>query len=249
MISEMLAGEAAVPHKRVDYAKAGEEAVGHDCSQFTVQTVEGEMVCIQCGKVDDEALQEFLHEAGASDGAAHTASDHNAGNGLFNSQTTQAGYVSRKNTGVAFMLNDPRGKDAQGRKIKKQLLDPYKSGLVADNARGCHTEEDVMTGKIEVKFSRYDAPLIPFIKEHALKKCMAYRVDMIGQTLVSKEINRLYAHICLDSIPQYIALAALLNHRHLLPKAVVAELEREMVDCIEDIRSKVVSGCAKKIKK
>ena len=237
----MLAG-AAVSQKGANQI----EAVGvhsHDCSECIVQTADGEMVCIRCGKVDDLALQEYLHEAGVSDGKALAVNDHNVGNGLFNSQTTQSGYVSRANMGIAFMLNNPRGKDAQGKKIKKQLLDPYKSGLVADNARGRHTEEDVLTGKIKVKFSRYDAPLIPFIKEEALKKCTSYGIDIVGQTLVSKEIKRLYGHLCIGAIPQYIALAGLLNNRHLLPKAAILELEREMVECIEEIRNKILSGC------
>jgi hypothetical protein len=48
----MLAG-AVVSQKRVDYAKVTELEGSHDCSQFTVQTAEEEIVCMRCGKVDD----------------------------------------------------------------------------------------------------------------------------------------------------------------------------------------------------
>lgn len=220
----------------------------HDCQDNLVQTFEGEFVCMRCGKVDPEAASRFAHENGIVNGGTFTAEDHNAGNGLFESQTVQAGYVSRKNPGVAMELNNHYGKDAHGKRIVPQLHDAYKAGLVADPSKGCHVEEDPLTGKSEVKFSHYDRPTLQIIKERALKKCKEYRLDVVKQTLIAKDLKTIYSRLFMGPLVDYAVLATLLHHRHFLPKSVIPELEKEMALCIEEIRRKVVSGCAPKVK-
>lgn len=214
----------------------------HDCKKYLILH-DGESVCGKCGKVDDEALERYLYENGVIDGMAFTADDHNAGNKLLHSQTEQNGYVSPLNPGVAMKLNNPRGKDAFGKRIKPQLMDPYLTGLIAD--RGLHIEEDPLTGKPQVKFSRYDIPLLQIIKEKALKLCTKYHLDVVEQHLVSKELTRLYSNLAWDMC-DYMAVAGILNNRHLLPKSAMCELEEELAGCVSKIRDKVVSGCAPK---
>lgn len=220
----------------------------HECQDNLVQTFEGEFVCMRCGKVDPEEAARFAHENGVVNGKTFTTTDHQAGNGLLESQTPQAGYVSRRNPGVAMELNNYRGIDAQGQRIKPQLKDPYKAGLVADSSKGCHVEEDPLTGKREVKFSQYDRPTLQVIKEKALKRCTRYRLDTVKETLIAKELTRLYSRLVLSEVSDYVVLAGLLKYRHLLPRAEVARLEREMALCIEKMRDKIVSGCASKVK-
>lgn len=217
----------------------------HDCKDNLVQTFEGEFVCIRCGKVDEESAMQFAYENGVVNGADFTSTDHNTGNGLLESMTVQAGYVSRTNPGVAMELNNYRGKDAHGKRIVPQLQDAYKAGLVADSSRGCHVEEDLLTGKTEIKFSQYDRPTLQIIKEKALKKCIEYRLDVVKQTLVAKDLKAIYSRLFMGPMVDYAVLAALLHHRHLLPKSAVPELEKEMALCIEEIRRKIVSGCQK----
>jgi hypothetical protein len=218
----------------------------HDCSQFTVLTAEEEIVCMRCGRVCEEEMAEYLHEMGivGDDAKAYTLTDHNAGNGLLNSETVQNGYVSRKNAGVAFVLNNPRGKDAQGKHIKPQLRDPYKAGLVGDPSKGCHVEEDILTGKTAVKFSRYDLPTLQLIKERALKRCVDLHLDTIEQTKVAKELKRIYSNLFLCEMIDYAVLTALLKNNQSITKPQQKELERELAKCIEAIRDKVLSGCA-----
>jgi hypothetical protein len=148
----------------------------HDCSQFTVLDADTqEMVCVRCGRVDEEGMAKYLYEMGmpSEDGKGSTAKDHNPGNALLNSETEQNGYVSKDNTGIALKLNNPRGKDAKSRKIKPQQKDPYKAGLIGDPSKGCHTTEDILTGKTSVVFSPYDLPILQLMKERALKRCRA----------------------------------------------------------------------------
>jgi hypothetical protein len=219
----------------------------HDCSQFTVLDAETkEMVCIRCGRVDEEGMKKYLHEMGIDDsnGRAATSNDHNAGNALLNSETMQNGYVGKENTGVAFSLNNPRGKDAHGKKILPQLKDPYKAGLVGDPSKGCHTTEDILTGKSTVVFSRYDLPTLQLIKERALKKCVELHLDTIEQTLISKELKRIYSNLFLGPMIDYAVLASLLNNSQFLSESQQKEIEKALAVCIEDIRNKILSGCA-----
>lgn len=194
----------------------------------------------------EEEAEKLAHENGVTDGRAFTADDHNAGNKLLNSQTEQNAYVSPFNPGVAMKLNNPRGKDFEGKRIKPQLRDPYLCGIIAD--RGVHIIEDALTGKPEVKFSRYDIPLLQIIKGRALKLCNKYHLDVVEQHLVSKEVTRLYSRLGWDMC-DYMAVAGILNNRHLLPKSVICELEEELAGCVSKIRDKVVSGCAPKTTK
>lgn len=217
----------------------------HDCLDFTVLTADNEMVCVRCGKVNEEETARFVQENDIKEGRERNAKDHNAGNGLLDSQTVQSKFVSMSNPGVAMLLNHPRGKDAQGKRIKPQLKDPYKAGLLADPSVGYHVETDVLTGKSSVKFSRYDAPLLPFIKEKALQRSVSYKFDTVEQTLISQEIKRLYSTLVLSPIVNYIVVASLLKYRHLLPKSERTELEQELAKIIEDIRGKLITGCQK----
>jgi hypothetical protein len=217
----------------------------HACEDFTVKTAEGEMVCIKCGRVDEHATSiEALYTKSESEDKA-TSLDHNAGNGLLDSETLQSKYVSMRNKGLAFLLNDTRQKDAQGHKVKPQLRDPYKAGLLADPTVGYHVEEDILTGESRLKFSKYDAPLIPSIKMRALQRCISYELDTVEQTLISQEIKRLYSQLVMSSVVDYIVVASLLRYQYLLPASAKLSLEKEMADIIEKIRIKLVSGCQK----
>lgn len=215
----------------------------HDCEAFTVKDADGEYVCIRCGKVDElTTSQDAFYDKSENDDKASSV-DHNAGNGLFDSQTLQQRYVSPRNLGLAMMLNNTRQKDAQGKKVCKQLRDPYKAGLLADPTVGYHIETDNLTGQNQLKFSRYDAPLLPFLKETALQRCISYQLDVVGQTLIAHEIKRLYSNLMLSSVADYVALAAILKYQHLLPRKERAPLERELIQTIETIRTKLLSGC------
>lgn len=218
----------------------------HNCSDFTILSSDGEMVCIRCGKVDEEETARHLYEVGEQDGRASTTLDHNPGNMLFDSQTMQSKYISRINPGVAMLLNHPRGRDAQGKRIKPQLKDPYRTGVLADPTVGFHIECDELTGKKKVVCSRYDAPLLPFIKEKALQRCVSYQLDVVEQTLIAKELKRIYSNLFLSEMVDYAVIAALLRYGHLLPSKSVKELERELIVCIEIIREKILCGCATK---
>jgi hypothetical protein len=233
-----------ISEKKVDVAN--EE---HDCSNFTVLDGETqEMICIRCGRVDEEGMVKYLHEMGADEGngRALTHDSHNVGNALFSSQTVQSGYVSRANVGLAMSLNAPRGKDAQGKKIKPQLRNPYESGLVADPSRGCHTKEDILTGKTSIEFSRYDRPTLQVIMERAVKRSIEYRLDIVEQAKMAKELRRIYSNLFLGPMLDYPVLVALLTSGQPFSKAQRRELEKELALCIEDIRNKITSGCATK---
>jgi hypothetical protein len=143
-------------------------------------------------------------------------------------------------------LNAPRGKDAHGKKIKPQLKDPYKSGLVADPSRGCHTKEDILTGKTSVEFSRYDRPTLQVIMERAVKRSMEYRLDIVEQAKIAKELKRIYSNLFLGPMLDYPVLVALLTSGQPFSKSQRRELENELTLCIEDIRDKIILGCAKK---
>lgn len=218
----------------------------HECSDCAVPTAENEIVCIRCGIVLEEETTSYVWENGLpeSEGRASTSTDHNAGNGLLDSLTIQQGFVSRQSPGVAMILNNPRSKDAQGKRIKKQgLKDPYRAGLVADPSKGCHTVEDHLTGKTRIKFTRYDLPTLQIIKEKALQRCIGYHLDTVEQTLIAKELQRLYSNLVLTPIVDYVVLAGLLKYRDRLPRDVVPELENELTACVTDIRQKVLSCC------
>lgn len=190
---------------------------GHDCSQCSVLTAENEIVCIRCGQVDEEATKIHLsEESNRLNEKMSGAVDHNAPNGLLNSETVQAGYVSRINPGVAFELNNPRGKDAFGKRIKKQLVDPYRAGLVADPSKGCHTEENVLTGKTALKFTKYDLSTLQLMKERTLKLCSSYQLDTVQETLISKEVKKIYSNLFLGPMLDYAAITSILKYRHFL---------------------------------
>lgn len=211
----------------------------HDCNDFTVLTADGEVVCIRCGRVMDEEAERLSYENGVSNGKAYTASDHNAGNGLFNSVGEQSGYVSKQSPGTMMRLQ------ARGAKLNNA----YKSGLVADPSKGCHVEVDPLTGKIDVKFSRYDVPTLQLVKEKTLQRCVEYHLDTVQQTLIAKELTRVYSNLVMTDICRYLEIVSMLNYRHFLPKSAIAELEEELAGCVSRIRDKVVSGCAPKPKK
>ena len=46
---------------------------------------------------------------------------------------------------------------------------------------------------------------------------------------------------------EYVKLVSLLKYRHCLPKTAAVKLELRLADCIQRIREKVVTGCAKKV--
>lgn len=246
----MLVGHVLRSRGKEELSVFPSEQYNHDCSEFTVLTADNEMVCIRCGRVCEDEMREYLFEKGVAgeDGKRITINDHNAGNGLLNSETVQSGFVSLKNVGVAMSLNAPKGKDFSGKKIKPQLQDPYKAGLIADPSKGCHTEENVLTGKTSVKFSRYDLPTLQIIKERALKRCLEYGFDTVEQTVVAKELKRIYSHLFLGPMIDYAVLAGLLMNSQFLSKSEQMELEKELAHCIEDIRGKVLSGCSSKCK-
>ena len=62
-------------------------------------------------------------------------------------------------------------------KLGKMLNNAYKSGLVADPSKGCHTEEDILTGKTKLKFSPYDLPILQIIKEKTLQESTHHGLD------------------------------------------------------------------------
>lgn len=245
----MLVGHVLSGRRKEELSVFPSEQYNHDCSEFTVLTAVSEMVCIRCGRVCEEEMRKYLFEKGLAgeDGKGVTINDHNAGNGLLNSETVQSGFVSLKNVGVAMSLNAPRGKDFSGKKIKPQLQDPYKAGLVADPSKGCHTEENVLTGKTSVKFSRYDLPTLQIMKERALERCVDYHLDTVGQTLVARELKRIYSHLFLSEMVDYAVLAALLKNGQLLSNSQQKEVEKELAKTIEVIRNKILSGCTKRV--
>ena len=220
----------------------------HDCKQFTVQTVDGEFCCLKCGRVDTEAQARYLQEMGIDDGQRILADDHNSGSGLLDSQTMQASYVSPGNKGVAFALHDPRGRDFAGKKIKMQLANPYRSGLLADPSRGVHTEEDPLTGAVRMKFSTYDLPTLHLMKGRALSLCMSLGLDTVQQTLVARDVKQVYSRLVMGPLLDYAALVGILNRNGKIPKHKRKELEEMMAACVEEIRNKVLSGCGLKAK-
>lgn len=207
----------------------------HDCADFATATFEGtEVVCIRCGAVLPDETEQLLYEQLGVNGRFATSWDHNAGNDLLNSVTPQAGYVSRADPGLMFKIN--------GR--ARVMNDPYKSGLLADPSKGCHIEECVLTGKKSLKFSKYDLPTLQLMKEKALGRAISLKLDTVEQTLVSKELQRIYSNLVMSDITDYAVLVALLSQRHNMSDKAAKALDKELVACVEKIRKKIVSGCA-----
>jgi hypothetical protein len=216
----------------------------HTCADFSVLTPEGEYVCIRCGRVDEEETAKYMNDMSTeSQGAMLQAVDHNTGNPLLNSAGMNNGYESMRNPGLAMRLNNPRTKDFDGRGIKSQMLnDPYKSGLVADPSRGCHVEVDYLTGKAELKFSRYDVPTLQVMKQKAFQRVQRYGLDIVESTMIAREVTRIYSSLVLNDIVNYAVLASLVRCKHLFNEQERKELEAELIGSIEKVRETILSG-------
>lgn len=222
----------------------------HDCKDFTIQAYDGEFVCCRCGKVDEEETQASQvmnnNNYNLADVKAAAKTDHNLANGLLNTMGMQSSYANKTNPGLAFRLNNTNTKDASGKRIKGKFLnDPYKSGLLADPSKGVHIEVDPLTNQAKLKFSRYDLPTLQIMKEKAFQRCMDWGLDVVEQTMIANELTRIYSNLVLTEIVNYAVLAALTRYRAFVPKSEQVRIESDLVQVIESIRQKVLSGCQK----
>lgn len=83
------------------------------------------------------------------------------------------------------------------------------------------------------------------MKERTLKLCSSYQLDTVQETLISKELKRIYSNLFLGPMLEYAAITSILRYGHFLPKSAIPELEAELEKCIWEVRNKVISGCAK----
>lgn len=242
-----MSSSVAVQEKEVESTVPPASVPVHDCKDFSVQAFDGEFVCCMCGKVDEEETEAFQAQNGnAYDDKVATKLDHNVTNGLLNTMGMQTSYASKSSPGLAFRLNNGNTKDAYGKRIKRQMLnDPYKSGLLADPSRGCHIEVDPLTHKGKVKFSRYDLPTLQLMKEKAFQRCMNLGLDVVEQSMIASELTRIYSNLVITEIVNYALLASLTKYKAFVPKSEQAKIESELVQVIENIRVKVISGCQK----
>lgn len=213
--------------------------IEHDCRDSAVEDFESrEHVCLRCGKVvtEDPTWAEVILSHRDS---RESSGDHNAGNALYLSLTPQQDYISEASPGVAFQLNSS-AKDAFGKRVKKQLQDPYTTGNIC--GKGMVVREDVLTGERKLAFSMYETPIIHLVKKKATEQVSRWRLDTVGQCIVANEIKKICSRLIMGPIIDFSWQAAVLNSG-LLDEKATKELEKELLASIDKIRLKLISRC------
>lgn len=210
----------------------------------------GEFICQneKCGAVNQQATEYAMQEQSLmADGKKATAESHNAGNALLNSITPQAGYVSKRNPGLAMALCNTANKDAFGKGTKRQLVNGYLSGLFAD--KDWHTEIDPMTNKKEFKFSRYDSSLLKLASEVAEQLCTELHLDTVQKSHIRAKIKKMVSNLAMSELIPWMVYSALKEYQHWLTPDMIAEIDEEINYRTNNMRIKIVTRCNKDLMK
>lgn len=218
----------------------------HNCLDYQVTSFDHVVSCMVCGRELTEETMKLAFESRTEQEDKATSSDHNVGNGLYNSITPQQDFVSRSNPGVAMELNDSRAKDFAGKKVKPQLVDAYKSGNFA--GKDWHVEQDLISGHRKFVFSRYDMPTLKLFKQVTEQYATYFGLDTVQKSHVSEGVRRIYSQLLMSEMPFWVAMAALYESGF-LSEEQLDEVWKELEYSQEQIRMKIRTRCNKDLMK
>jgi hypothetical protein len=229
----------------------------HDCSVTLIYDPERhDLACSKCGiLVEDEGLKRQFYEemiamtADPNHHARDTAEDHNAGNALLGSETPNMDYKSKSNPGVAFLLNNPYGRDFAGKKTVPQLRNRngYLVGNIAGKS-GMSIKHDYLSGASKIKFDLYSKSMWEHCQSKAFQELSRLNLSAVEIAIIAKEIKHIISSLFFDSLTEYAYLAAALNARILKPKDEEI-LEQRLYDLMPAIRLKMLSRCNRELAK
>lgn len=167
---------------------------------------DGEFLCGRCGAVDEQTTGLLREQINADAARASSATDHHPVNHeLIIPLGSQHDYVSPGNQGLCMDLNNPRGKDFQGKKIVPQLSSPYAVGQIVGKGSKAIDRPD---GSIGAKKSFFDDTIYRGAKTKHKDISSKLNLDVVSRKYYGKQVDSEFSKF-VNLAEEFIALKAL----------------------------------------
>jgi hypothetical protein len=167
---------------------------------------DGEFVCGRCGAVDELTTGMFREQVNSDAARASSATDHHPVNHeLIIPLGSQHNFVSPGNQGLCMDLNNPRGKDFQGKKIHPQLSLPYAVGQIVGKGSVAIDRPD---GSIGAKKSFFDDTIYRGAKQKSNGLASKLDLDVVTRKYYGKQVDSEFSKF-VNLAEEFLALKAL----------------------------------------